>query len=74
MMDYKTTMTVLEHFYECCVAFWEGEGNDEYKAMDLALEDVKMVTCNPFFPNGEPLNLEAKAKFIEENFEPYYRG
>lgn len=64
MMDYKKTFNVLEVLYDSCLEFWLGEGKDDLMAHLLAIKDVDLVTHNPFSPNGEELDPEAKAEFV----------
>lgn len=59
-MNYNETLETLTDFYRDCVRFWMREG----KSIDNALRDVENITTNPYSPNGELLDVEAKNDFI----------
>lgn len=64
MLNYDKTIDVLQAFYEDCRAFWVRECANTREAHKRAVEDVERLSTNPFSPNGELLNIEAKAEFV----------
>lgn len=64
MVSKKDTMYLLERFFGKCFEFWVNEGKDDREAFELALGETKEINTNPFSPQGDRLDPEAKAKFI----------
>lgn len=64
MSKYKMA-ELLTKFFADCFKFWLKEGNDAETAKDLALQDVKNLTTNPYDPYGEELDAELKGIVIE---------
>lgn len=65
MLTVQETVKVLLPFYEDCVKFWLREGKPKSVASDMAIADIERLNTNPFEPNGDWLNQEAKNYFIE---------
>lgn len=65
MLTVQETVKVLLPFYEDCVKFWVREGKTQSAAIQMALQDIENISTNPFEPNGDWLNQEAKQYFIE---------
>ena len=61
----QETVKVLLPFYEDCVKFWLREGKTKSVAVQMALQDIESLNTNPFEPNGDWLNQEAKFYFME---------
>lgn len=64
MLSKKTTQELVEKFYFDCLEFWQRENVEDAKG--LAIKDCENITRNPFSPNGELLDAEAKAEVIEK--------
>ena len=64
MLEYKKSYELIEQFYYECLAFWKKEGEGA-KAYELAKLDVEAVLTNPFDPQGEYLDPQAKKDFIK---------
>lgn len=62
-MNYTQTIEVLQKFYTDCVKFWKRE-NAQFPKLK-AKNDIRNITTNPFEPNGEKLNEDAKADFLK---------
>lgn len=65
MLTVQETVKVLLPFYEDCVKFWLREGKTKSAAVQMALQDIESISTNPFEPNGDWLNQEAKHYFME---------
>lgn len=65
MLTVQETVKVLLPFYEDCVKFWLREGKVKPVAVEMALKDIESLNTNPFEPNGDWLNQEAKQAFME---------
>lgn len=68
MMNAKETKKLLKEFAWECYEFWANELNidDDREVWLKAIKDVEGVTHNPFSPQGELLDAEAKAEFIQQ--------
>lgn len=64
MMNFIATVEVMIEAYQNCVDHWLREGVQEEEAKRLARKDIEGMTTNPFSPNGELLNEEARIGFI----------
>lgn len=62
-MNYSDTINTLKVAYAECLKFWERENVPNPK--QEALNDIERMTTNPFKPQGEPLNKQAKSDFIK---------
>ena len=67
VLSKRETELVMEHFFNDCLKFWRGRSNDERHAFEMALEDVRSITTDPFSPCGDKLDEETAKKFV------YYR-
>ena len=66
MLTRKETYKLLEEFFNDCVKFWILSGVKDYReAFTLAIKDVAAIQSDPYSPQGELLNTEAKKQFIE---------
>lgn len=65
MLTVEETVKVLVAFYKDCVGFWKREGKTDSVAKQMALQDIESLNTNPFEPNGDWLNQEAKHYFVE---------
>lgn len=66
MLNREETYQILGEFFNDCVKFWILSGVKDYKeAFTLAIKDVEGVTHNPYSPQGELLDVEAKRLFIK---------
>lgn len=65
MVNQKDTMYLLERFFGKSFEFWINEGKDDREAFESALDETKGISTNPFSPQGDKLDPEAKAKFIK---------
>ena len=63
-MNFIKTVEVLIAAYQDCERFWIREGKSQEEAKMLARKDIEGMTTNPFSPNGETLNEEARIGFI----------
>lgn len=54
---------MLEQFYEECLKFWQREGVENPE--ELALKDVSKLKTNPFSPNGEAIDAQDVATFVQ---------
>lgn len=61
MMNYVKTVEVLSRFHQECMRFWENEGKDTR----LAIKDIERLEHNPYSPNGQKLNPQAKEEFLK---------
>lgn len=64
MVNKEETQKFLESFFNECYKYWLRNGYSKKEAFKLALEDVRAVKHNPFVPNGEELDVDAKNEFI----------
>lgn len=64
MINKNDTTHLLEEFFSDSFRFWVNGGKDDRKAFELALNEVRELKCNPFSPQGDELDPEAKAQFI----------
>ena len=65
MLNRQETYKILAEFFNDCVKFWILSGVKDYReAFTLAIKDVEGITHNPYLPQGELLNTEAKTLFI----------
>lgn len=64
MLNEHDTQLVMEHFFRDCQNFWRRTVNDEREVFERALNDMRSITTDPFFPCGKKLNIETKEKFI----------
>lgn len=65
MLSYDKSYKLIEQFYYECLAFWKREGEGA-KAYDLAKLDVEAVLTNPFEPQGDYLDPQAKQDFFNK--------
>ena len=65
MLNKKETQKILEEFFIDCLKYWRSVLNDERTAFKRAISDVECITRNPFSPQGELLNEEAKIEFVK---------
>lgn len=66
MKTYTETLTILDQFYKDCYNHWKREGGYGYYSIEeLALHDIELVQNDPYSPQGEPLDQQAKKDFIE---------
>ena len=66
MLNREETYKILVEFFEDCVRFWVLKGVKDYKeAFALAIKDVEGTKHNPYSPQGELLDVEARALFIK---------
>ena len=65
VMTIKETMAILFSFHDECVKYWLHEGKPHSEAMNLALQDIEGLSTNPYDPNGDWLDQEAKLHFME---------
>lgn len=65
MLSYDKSYKLVEQFYYDCLNFWkkEGKGGEAY---ELAKLDVLRITTNPFEPQGDKLNEQAKQDFFNK--------
>lgn len=60
-MNYNETLDMLSKFYADCLKFCMREG----RSLDYALKDVESITTNPYSPNGQLIDLDARNDFVE---------
>lgn len=65
MLPYDKSYKLIEQFYYECLAFWKREGEGA-QAYELAKLDVEAVLTNPFDPQGDYLDPQAKKDFFNE--------
>ncbi len=65
MLNYDQTYSILGEFFNACLKFWWSAGKDQRTAWEWAIRDVEGVTRDPYSPQGELLNVEAKTLFIK---------
>lgn len=68
MLNSVQTKSLLKDFLWSCYEFWgnELETDDDAKVWPKVVIDLECVTHDPFSPQGELLDLEAKAEFIKQ--------
>ena len=68
MMNAKETKNLLKEFAWECYEFWANELNtdDDKEVWLKAIKDVEECKHNPFSPQGELLDTNAKAEFIKQ--------
>ncbi|MFS0815497.1 hypothetical protein ABC382_00815 [Lysinibacillus sp. 1P01SD] len=74
VLSTEKTNAILDKFFSSCKAFWEREkqNNSHYYKEEIdvtqnALHDISKLKNNPFSPNGNPLNMEAKSAWLITN-------
>ena len=65
MLNYDQTYKILGEFFNACLKFWWSAGKDKRTAWEWAIRDVEGITKDPYSPQGELLNVEAKTLFIK---------
>lgn len=65
MLTTQKTQLVMEQFFNDCLKFWYKKGYDERKAFEMALNDTKNITTDPYSPFGDKLHEETRIKFIQ---------
>ena len=63
MMPYYESYKKLEQVYFECMGFWEKEGKNNLTAHKYAMKDIEYMEHDPFSPNGDLLDPDAKADF-----------
>lgn len=63
MMGYYDSYKALELVYFECVEFWRREGKNKLVAHQYAAKDIENMERDPFSPNGDLLDPDAKADF-----------
>lgn len=68
MLNAEETKKLLKEFAWECYEFWANELNtdDDKEVWLKAIKDIEEVTHNPFTPQGDLLDVEAKAEFIKQ--------
>ena len=68
MVNAKETKELLTRFAWDCYEFWANElgTDDDIKVWPRAIKDVEGVNHNPFTPQGDVLDADAKAEFINQ--------
>lgn len=68
MLNKKETKRLLKEFAWSCYEFWANELNtdDDSKVWPNVIKDLEATNNDPFSPQGELLDAEAKAEFIKE--------
>lgn len=64
MKNYQETMEILEGFYTDCERYWRKQNPKLSKIH--ALQDLRNIKYNPYSPAPEPIDLQAKADFIDK--------
>jgi hypothetical protein len=64
MLSKRETQLVLEQFFTDCVKFQKKDGKNEREAYMAAIQDIYSINHNPYSPQGEELNQEAKTEFL----------
>ena len=65
MLNNKETQSVLGQFFNACLKFWWSAGKDQRTAWELSIKDIEGLTTDPYSPQGELLDVEAKELFIK---------
>ena len=68
MLNKKETKRLLKEFAWSCYEFWSNELNtdDDKEVWPKVIRDLECTNHNPFNPQGEELDKDAKAEFIKE--------
>ena len=68
MLNAKETKKLLKEFAWDCYKFWANEldTDDDTQVWSKVMMDLQGVSHNPFTPQGELLDTEAKAEFINQ--------
>ena len=68
MLNAKETKKLLKEFLWECYEFWsnELETDDDSKVWPKVIKDLESTNNDPFSPQGELLDAEAKAEFMKE--------
>lgn len=62
---------MLEEHYRQCLAFWKREKLHGIAAQAMALNDIVRTRHNPFVPQGERLDDEARRKVVEKILQEF---
>lgn len=65
MLGKKETELILVRYFRDCLKFWQSVVSDEREAFQNALDDIRSVKKDPFFPMGKELDIETKKQFIK---------
>ena len=68
MLNKKETKRLLKEFAWSCYEFWANELNtdDDKEVWPKVIRDLECTNHNPFSPQGEELDKDAKAEFIKQ--------
>ena len=68
MLNKKETKRLLKEFAWSCYEFWANELNtdDDKEVWPNVIKDLEATNNDPFNPQGELLDAEAKAEFIKQ--------
>lgn len=68
MLDAKETKSLLKKFAWTCYEFWANEldTDDDENVWQMVIKDLEGTNHDPFSPQGELLDAEAKAEFMKE--------
>lgn len=68
MLDAKETKSLLKEFAWTCYEFWANEldTDDDENVWQMVIKDLEGTNHDPFSPQGELLDAEAKAEFMKE--------
>ena len=68
MLNAKETKKLLKEFSWSCYEFWvnELETYNDKEVWPNVIKDLEDTNHDPFSPQGELLNAEAKAEFMKE--------
>ena len=68
MVDAKETKEMLKRFAWDCYEFWANEldTEDDREVWPKAIKDIEGVGHDPFSPQGDVLDADAKAEFINQ--------
>lgn len=65
MLNHDQTYSILGEFFNACLKFWWSAGKDQRTAWEWAIRDIEGITTDPYSPQGELLDTEAKDLFIK---------
>ena len=68
MLDAKETKRLLKEMAWSCYEFWvnELETYNDKEVWPNVIKDLEVTNHDPFSPQGELLDVEAKAEFMKE--------
>ena len=64
-LDYNTSKSIVQRFYEDCFRYWYSAGMNEYQASRKAEEEVLELKASPYTEEGR-LDVRACEDFVIE--------